>query len=123
MGQTANRILGDWGEEQAARYLERRGLRVVDRQYRQKWGEIDLIGRDRETWVFVEVKTRTSVTQPSAIDSITPRKRRRIIRAAMSYMKWKRLEGCAMRFDLVLIEAGRIEWIPDAFESTSYYTY
>ena len=51
---------------------------MVDRHYRQKWGEIDLICRDGETWVFVEVKTRSSVSQPSAIDSITPRKRQRI---------------------------------------------
>jgi putative endonuclease len=116
-------ILGNWGEDLAARYLQRQGLQVVDRQYRQKWGEIDLICRDKDTWVFVEVKTRSSFSQPSAIESITRRKRLRIIRAAMSYMKWKRLEGQALRFDLVLIEAGRIEWIPDAFESSSYYTY
>jgi len=116
-------ILGNWGEDQAARYLQQQGFEVVDRQYRQKWGEIDLICRDGETWVFVEVKTRASLALPSAIESITPRKRLRIIRAAMSYMKWKRLEGHALRFDLVLIEAGRIEWIPDAFESSSYYTY
>lgn len=119
----SNITLGNRGEDQASLYLRKRGLRVVDRQYRQKWGEIDLICRDRETWVFVEVKTRTSLATPSAIDSITPRKRQRIIRAAMSYMKWKRLEGSDMRFDLVLIEAGQIEWIPDAFESSSYYTY
>jgi putative endonuclease len=117
------KALGEWGENEAARYLEERGLRVVARQYRQKWGEIDLICRDRETWVFVEVKTRSLAYQPSAIDSITPRKRQRIIRAALSYMKWKRLEGCSLRFDLVLIEAGRIEWIPDAFEGSSYYSY
>lgn len=123
MGQTPKKILGDWGEQEAARYLEGRGLRVVDRQYRQKWGEIDLICRDKDAWVFVEVKTRSSFFQPSAIDSITPRKRRRIIRAALSYMKWKRLEGSSMRFDLVLIEAGRLEWIPDAFESSTHYTY
>ena len=41
----------------------------------------------------------------------------------MSYMKWKRLEGCNLRFDVVLIESGHIEWIPNAFQSTSYYTY
>jgi putative endonuclease len=121
--QSQTKTLGDWGEEQAARYLQKRGLRVVDCQYRQKWGEIDLICLDGGTWVFVEVKTRSSFSSIPAIDSITPRKRQRIIRAAMSYMKWKRLEGCALRFDLVLIEAGRVEWIPDAFESSSYYTY
>jgi len=96
---------------------------VVDRQYRQKWGEIDLICLDRGAWVFVEVKTRSARSSIPAIESITPRKRQRILRAAMSYMKWKRLEGCALRFDLVLIEEGRVEWIPDAFESSSYYTY
>jgi putative endonuclease len=116
-------VLGNWGEEQAACYLQQQNLQIIGRHYRQKWGEIDLICRDRETWVFVEVKTRTSLAEPSAIDSITPRKRQRIIRAAMSYMKWKRLEGQVLRFDLVLIEAGRIEWIPDAFESSADYTY
>jgi putative endonuclease len=114
---------GNWGEDLAARYLQQRKLKVVDRHYRQKWGEIDLICRDGDTWVFVEVKTRTSVAQPSAIDAITPRKQQRIIRAAMTYMKWKRLEGESMRFDVVLIEAGRIEWIPNAFQSSTYYTY
>ena len=114
--------LGTWGEDMAARYLVSRGLEVVDRRYRQKWGEIDLVCRDRETWVFVEVKTRTSLYQPSAIDAVTPRKRQRIARAAMSYMKWKRLEGSPMRFDLFLIEASRIEWVQDAFELPSMYT-
>ncbi len=122
MDDPSTQALGDWGEEEAARYLTQRGLRVVDRHYRQKWGEIDLICRHEETWVFVEVKTRLHLSQPSAVDAVTPRKRQRLARAAMSYMKWKRLEGCSMRFDLVLIEAGQMEWIPDAFELPSYYT-
>jgi putative endonuclease len=116
-------ILGNWGEEQAARYLQQQKLQILERRYRQKWGEIDLICRDRDTWVFVEVKTRTSWCEPSAIESITRRKRQRIIRAAMSYMKWKRLEGQALRFDLVLIEAGKIEWVPDAFGASPQSTY
>ena len=120
---TTQKELGDWGEEEAARYLAKEGLRVVGRHYLQKWGEIDLICRDRETWVFVEVKTRTSLSQPSAMDSITFRKQQRLVKAAYSYMKWKRLEGQAMRFDLVLIEANRIEWVRDAFSPSSRYTY
>ena len=123
MDHASTIILGNWGEDQAAHYLQQQKLQIIDRHYRQKWGEIDLICRDGETWVFVEVKTRTALSHPSAIDSITPRKRQRIIRAALSYMKWKRLEGQALRFDLVLIEAGRIEWIPDAIESSTDYTY
>ena len=115
--------LGAWGEEQAAQYLETRGLMVLSRHYRQKWGEVDLICRDGGTWVFVEVKTRSQHYQPSAMDAVTPRKRQRLILAALSYMKWKKLEGDPMRFDLVLIEAGNIEWVPDAFPVPSFYTY
>jgi len=115
--------LGNWGEDQASLYLQQQGLRLVDRHYRQKWGEIDLICRDGESWVFVEVKTRASLSQPSAVEAVTAAKRRRIVRAALSYMKWKRLQGQAMRFDLVLIEGGQIEWIPDAFESPEPYTW
>lgn len=122
MDDSCPRSLGQWGEEEAARFLERNDVRIVDSHYVQKWGELDLIGKDGETWVFIEVKTRTSRYQPSALDAVTPRKRQRMIRAAMSYMKWKRLEGCPMRFDLILIEAGHIEWLPDAFEIPSYYT-
>ena len=122
-GPVLSTISWEVGRREAARYLAGQGLRVLDRHYLQKWGEIDLICRDRDTWVFVEVKTRTSFYQPSAVDSITFRKKQRLTRAAYSYMKWKRLEGCSMRFDLVLIEAGRIEWIPDAFSPSAHYTY
>src|SRR2546423_1613680 len=97
---SARKSLGDWGEETAAAYLEEKGLKVVARHYQQKWGEIDLICLDRNTWVFVEVKTRSSVFEPSAVDSVTPRKKQRIIRAAVSYLKWKGLMDSAIRFDL-----------------------
>ncbi len=122
MDKSESYVLGSWGEEEAARYLTEQGLTVVDQRYRQKWGEIDLICRDGETWVFVEVKTRSMRDQPSALDAVTPRKRRRLTLAAMSYMKWKRLEGCSMRFDLVMIEAEQIEWIENAFDLPDFYT-
>ncbi len=122
MDYSPTQSLGNWGEEEAAQYLQRRGLRIVDRHYYQKWGEIDLICRDRDTWVFVEVKTRSGRHQPSALDAISPRKRRRLVLAAMSYMKWKGLEGRPMRFDVVTIEAGDIDWIQDAFDLPSWYT-
>ena len=123
MDLLSTQALGHWGEEEAAHYLEQHGLRLIDRHYRQKWGEIDLICRHEDTWVFVEVKTRLYQYPISAVHAITPRKRQRLARAAMSYMKWKHLEGASMRFDLVLIEAGRIEWIPDAFDLPCPYTF
>lgn len=114
--------LGLWGEELAARYLSARGLRVIDRQYRQKWGELDLICKDRDTWVFVEVKTRSQAYQPKAIEAVNYRKQQRLSRAAMSYILWKRLSGQPMRFDVVVIEGSRVEWFQDAFEISPRYT-
>lgn len=115
--------LGLWGERVAARYLEARGLILVDHHYQKKWGEVDLICKDGDTWVFVEVKTRSRAAALGAIDAVHPAKRDRVRRAAMSYFKWKQLEGAAFRFDLVLIEGNQILWIPDAFEGSTRYTY
>jgi len=115
--------LGRHGEEQAAVYLQNQGLRVVEKHVQTRWGEIDLICEDKGDWVFVEVKTRTRATQPSALDAITPAKRKRLINAALMYMKKHRLEGENMRFDVVSIEADHIEWIPGAYEGSSRYTF
>ncbi|MFA5974552.1 MAG: YraN family protein [Elusimicrobiota bacterium] len=114
--------LGAQGESEAARYLEKNGLRVISRHFQTRWGEIDLICRDQDLLVFVEVKTRTLASHPSAAEAITPAKQKRFLNAALSYIKKHRLEGCALRFDVVLIEAGRVEWIPSAFEAPNYYT-
>ena len=115
---------GAGGERLACRYLKHNGYKVLVRNFRgRSGGEIDVVCRNNDTLVFVEVKTRSSFNQPSALDAVTPRKRQRLARAAMSYMKWKKLGGSSMRFDLVLIEAGQIQWIPDAIEQPSHYTY
>ena len=123
MESSQHLVLGQWGEEQAARFLQRKGLRIIDRHYRQKWGEIDLICQDGDTWVFVEVKTRSRSQAPSALEAINRTKRQRVIRAALSYLKWKRLQGRPVRFDVVAITAGVLEWYPDAFEGSSHYTW
>src|SRR5450755_4389206 len=115
--------LGQWGENLAADFLGRQGLHIVDQRYSTRWGEIDLIALDRETWVFVEVKTRSQVWQPSAADALNRSKQRKLVNAALSYMKKNALEGENMRFDAILIEAGLLEWIPDAFEPESHYTF
>ncbi len=109
--------LGLWGENEAARYLAGQGLKIIDRHFQTRWGEIDVIARLDDTWIFVEVKTRTASQEPSAADSITLSKQKKMINAALSYMKKYRLEGENMRFDAILIEAGKIEWIPGAFDA------
>src|SRR5690348_14346376 len=94
--------LGAWGEEAAATFLKSKGLRVVERRFWTRWGEIDLICQDRDTWVFVEVKARAHAYAIAAVEAIHQAKQRRLIQAALSYMKKHRVIGENMRFDAIL---------------------
>jgi len=104
---------GREGEERAAAHLEGHGLSVVERNFRVRGGEIDLICRDGRTLVFVEVRARGRGDFGGAAASITPAKRRRIVLAARHYLA--RHGDCPCRFDCVLIDAGQLEWVRDAF--------
>ena len=106
---------GNAAEEQAARHLVRHGLAVLARNYRCRGGEIDLICRDGATLVFVEVRLRTHRGFGGAAASITAAKQRRITTAANHYLAGKRLPAC--RFDAVLFDGERIEWIRNAFDA------
>src|SRR5947209_6203352 len=79
-----SRLLGDRGERAAARYLRRQGLRVLVRGYRTRCGEIDLIARDGDTLVFVEVKARQRGVPAEAV---TAEKQRRITLAALHFLR------------------------------------
>ena len=109
---------GDAAEALAAAFLAQHGLRVLERNWRVRGGEIDLICSDGGTLVFVEVRLRreSGCGYGGAAASITPAKQRRIILAARHYLAGKR--ECVCRFDAVLLDAldaQRIEWIRDAF--------
>lgn len=113
---TAAQAAGSSGEDDAAEYLARHGLTLVGRNYRTRLGEIDLIAREGETLVFVEVRLRKDSRFGGALASITPRKRSRIVTAARQYlMRFPRVPAC--RFDVVCIEAGEPTWIRGAFDS------
>jgi putative endonuclease len=107
---------GASAEDEAARYLAGRGMTLLERNYRCRFGEIDLVARDGRTLVFVEVRYRRSAAFGGAIESITPAKRERLLKAARHYMV-VRNSFPACRFDAVLLngDTGQIEWIPDAF--------
>jgi len=102
-------------EELAANFLAARGLRVVARNYSCRFGEIDLIAKDGETLVFVEVRLRRGARFGGALASITPAKQRRLVATARCYLAGLRSEpGC--RFDAILLDAldeRRIEWLRD----------
>lgn len=104
---------GAEAEAQAARHLEARGLAVVERNFRVRGGEIDLVCRDGATTVFVEVRLRTRSDFGGAAASITAEKQRRLIMAARHWLARHGERPC--RFDAVLLDGERIEWIRDAF--------
>ena len=113
------KLLGRSGEDRAARHLAGLGYRVLERNYRTPQGEIDLIALDGGTVVFVEVKTRTSDAYGAPELAVNPAKQQRMVKAALGYLKQKRLHQMACRFDVVAIsgrEAGQVELIRHAFE-------
>lgn len=109
---------GERAEQIAAGYLQRKGLALIETNYRCRWGEIDLVLQDRDTIVFIEVKLRHSTSFGGAAYSVTPRKQARIVAAARHYLAGKHEMPC--RFDVVLLkrlDPPRIEWIRDAFSA------
>src|SRR5262249_33125433 len=115
-----NRLLGDRGERAAARYLRKQGLRVLLRGFRVRSGEIDLIARDGDTLVFVEVKARRYGVPAEAI---TPEQERRMPLAALRFLRKHGLLEVQSRFDVVAIvwpddrRPPQIEHIRGAFEA------
>ena len=110
---------GQAGEDLACAHLEQRGMRVVERNFRCRGGEIDVIARDRDTVVFVEVKERTGSSHGTAIEAVTPLKRHRLLRAARLYAAHHGLSESPLRFDVVAIDWGpdgpRVRHEEDAF--------
>ena len=114
-------ILGKTGEDLACAELERRGYEIVDRRYRQRDGELDIVARDGQTLVFVEVKTRRGGAFGGAAEAVTARKRRRIVGLALGYLTRHHLGDVACRFDVVSIQfdggPARVEVFKNAFDA------
>jgi putative endonuclease len=112
----SGQVIGSTKEEQALRYLEQRGLRLVARNYRCRQGEIDLVMRDGDCLAFVEVRYRKSTGFGSPAETVTPSKQRRIICAARHYLQ-HHPTGSDCRFDILAITGTvRVEWLKNAFE-------
>lgn len=106
---------GRKAEDAALNFLQRQGMRLLERNYRCRFGEIDLVMRDGRATVFVEVRMRASSAFGGAIESITAAKRTRLLAAARHYLSaHARLPQC--RFDAVLLNGdGRLDWVKNAF--------
>ena len=107
---------GEPAENLAAAFLERRGLTILERNYRCRFGEIDIVARSGALLVFVEVRARRSEAFGGAASSITAAKRRRLVATARHYLATRRVDR-ACRFDVVLVRGAeqRVEWLTDAF--------
>ncbi len=122
----ANRKItsGQAAEQRACRYLKRAGLKIVATNYRAPRGEIDIVARDGESYVFVEVRLRSNPGYGGAGDSIVRRKQRRIIHAASHYLLKRGLwEKVPCRFDVICLDRHtcdgnyQLEWTANAFSA------
>jgi putative endonuclease len=111
---------GDNSEAVAARHLQRNGYRIIARNYHGRRGEVDIIARDGDTLVFVEVKARRSDRYGSPKGAVTPQKQKQVSMAALEYLKFNGLSDVRARFDVVAIcadaKGNRIEIVKNAFE-------
>lgn len=100
------RQTGQRGEDIAASYLTEKGYRIITRNWRCPVGELDLVMMDKETLVFVEVRTRSGLRFGSAEESITPAKQARLIELAQTYLQENGGLSPAWRIDVVAIQLG-----------------
>lgn len=120
-----DKALGRDGEALAGSVLKARGYRILEKNYRCRLGEIDLIVEKKGTITFVEVKTRRSVAAVSPRELVTLPKQRHISKVAHHYLALRRLYDTNANFAVLTIDFSenppRIEWIPDAFSSAYGY--
>ena len=115
---SACNVSGKQAEDHAARFLVKRGLSVLARNFRCRGGEIDLVCRDGKAIVFIEVRLRRNPGFGGAGASITPTKQRRIILAAQHYLAAHARADSDCRFDCVLLDGlseNNLDWVRDAF--------
>ena len=109
---------GRQAEDLAARFLEKKKLRIIARNYRCRGGEIDLVCRDGKVLVFVEVRLRQNTAFGGAAASVTAIKQRRIILAAQHFLMTNALTNDDCHFDCILMNGtsgNDVEWLRDAF--------
>ena len=119
--ETTSQRLGIIGEELAGHFLNSKGYKILMKNYECPLGEIDLIAKEKGALIFVEVKTRASLEMGLPVESITPQKRRQIVKTAQYYIQRYGIKNVPCRFDVVSVlllnglEEPTIELIPDAF--------
>jgi putative endonuclease len=119
----SRQALGKRGEDLACEELQKRGYTIVDRRFRTRCGELDIVAREGAVLVFVEVKARSSSSFGTPYESVTWKKQQRLSQMAAAYLCFKRLDGIACRFDVVAVveQQGKhtVELVRGAFDMHS----
>lgn len=112
----SKRAIGSSYEELACAYLQDKGYRIADRNFSMRGGELDIVARDKETVVFVEVRYRADDVHGSPLETVNVTKQRRICRTAQFYLlKHGYPENVSIRFDVIAVTGDRIEHVENAF--------
>ncbi len=114
------RFQGGLAEAEACRYIKKLGMLPLCKNYKRFTGEIDLIAKDKDTIVFIEVKARETDIKGSPAEAVTKTKQRRIIQTALMYLKENHIYGAKMRFDVIAVMSGSIKYIPSAFDAGQF---
>lgn len=114
-GRPTTIATGARNEEVAASYLAARGYHIVERNFKTKLGELDIIARDGSVLVFVEVRSRATDLFGSALDAVNAAKRQKVSRLAEQYLTWRRPRFESARFDVVAITGDEVVLIRDAW--------
>lgn len=109
------KLLGRVGEKSAVKFLKKQGFKILEQNYKNPFGEIDIIAKDGEYTVFIEVKTRTDDAFGAACEAVNFQKRKKYGRIAQAYIVNKGIFDSAVRFDVIGIENGKINHVKDAF--------
>ncbi|OGS22481.1 MAG: YraN family protein [Elusimicrobia bacterium RIFOXYA2_FULL_39_19] len=107
---------GNIGEQKAAEYLLKNGYKILENNFKTRYGEVDIIAEDKKDVVFIEVKNRSSMNYGLPQEAIDRRKQLKIAKTALMYLKSKNLINKNMRFDVVAITNEKIELIKNAFQ-------
>lgn len=122
-GSRPGESVGPYGEDIAVSFLKARGYQIVARNYRKKYGEIDIIAEDDGEIVFIEVKTRKSNLFGSPLEAVDLRKQQKMSRVALAYLNSRGMSDRAARFDVVAVRLDakqpEVEVVKDAFELCS----
>lgn len=117
-------LTGESAEQDACKFLIKNKLKLITKNYRCKFGEIDIIMLDKQSLVFVEVRYRSNSQYGSGAESITISKQKKLIKAASHYLQQnQKISRYAARFDVISMSAdtsskeSKIDWIKDAFQA------